>query len=100
MKIAELLARIGGGGGDEKAEMKEKMRTLEGEKEELARFDREITRRCTDLIKEMGRELERLGVPLFCSGVEFSVDEEVVRGWRARVVELLEDLCGDDNDGG
>lgn len=66
------------------------------EKEELLEYDLTVWNKSRGMVKEMEKEMNRLGVPLFLEGVDYGVGDSVLREWRARVVELLEDLCEDE----
>ncbi len=84
--------KLGEGEGDKEEEE-------EREKEmELERFDRKVWRAQVEMVRAMGRELGGWGVPGFCEGV--GGRGEVGRGLRGRVVGLLEDLCGGEEEGG
>ncbi|KAF8535966.1 hypothetical protein BDD12DRAFT_691076, partial [Trichophaea hybrida] len=63
------------------------------EQQELRDYDATILEKSRGMVREMEREMNRLGIPLFCEGVDYQVDEATLGMWRRRVVELLEDLC-------
>ena len=67
--------------------------TRKSEAEELAEYDLGVWHKTCAMVREMEKELNRLGVPLFLEGVDYGVDDAVLKEWRGRVVELLEDLC-------
>lgn len=63
----------------------------EDKEREIERFDRKVWKAQTEMVKAMGKDLGKLGVPGFGDG--FKGGEEEGRVLRGRVVELLEDLC-------
>ena len=75
----------GNGNGEEGGEEEEKRRELE-------RFDGKVWKAQVEMVRAMGRDLAGLGVPGFGEGWRGS--EEEGRVLRGRMVGLLEDLCG------
>lgn len=67
--------------------------TPRNEEQELREYDAMVLEKSQGMVREMEREMNRLGIPLFCEGVDYQVDEPMLGMWRQRVVELLEDLC-------
>jgi hypothetical protein len=84
----------------ERAETEERLAALLGtglqklkatRDDELKEFDRGVHQQLVGVGRTVQKELERLGVPLFGDGL--GIEEETLREWRGRVVELLDDLC-------
>ena len=65
---------------------------------EMERFDGKVWKAQVEMVRAMGRELGGWGVPGFGEG--FGGSEEEGRVLRGRVVGLLEDLCGGEEEGG
>ncbi|KAI5847993.1 hypothetical protein BZA05DRAFT_404087 [Tricharina praecox] len=63
--------------------------------QELKEFDRMVWTKTREMVRQMEREMAKLGVPLFCEGVDYG-DPVRLAEWRRRVVELLEDLFEDE----
>lgn len=64
----------------------------EEKRKELERFDKKVWKAQVEMVRAMGRDLANLGVPGFGEG--WKGGEEEGRLLRGRVVGLLEDLCG------
>ena len=80
-----------GGCGKEDGEEEEKRREVE-------RFDKKVWKAQCEMVRAMGRDLGGLGVPGFGEG--WRGGEEEGRVLRGRMVGLLEDLVGGEEDGG
>jgi len=66
---------------------------------ELEIFDRKVWRACGEMVEATRRELGRLEVPFFC--VEGGlVGEGELRRLQGKILELLEDLCGEERQEG
>jgi len=66
---------------------------------ELEIFDRKVWRACGEMVEATRRELGRLEVPFFC--VEGGlVGEGELRRLQGKMLELLEDLCGEERQEG
>ena len=78
---------------------------------EMEIFDRKVHRACREMVKSAERELKGLEVPFFCTKEELifrkgsgemrkgMVDEEELVRLQKKMLELLEDLCGEEGDG-
>ena len=90
------MGGVGGGalgqGGNEGEEGEEEKR------KELERFDKKVWKAQTEMVKAMGKDLGKLGVPGFV-GEGWKGGEEEGRVLRGKVVGLLEDLCGGEVEG-
>lgn len=108
-KLDEALASVGGlvaGGasGYSSAEM--------AAGEELALYDRKVHRACREMVAATRGELGRLGIPFFAVGeglivrgprvgngdgerMEGKVREEELEALQKRMIEFLEDFCGE-----
>ncbi|KAF8466388.1 hypothetical protein BDZ91DRAFT_725321 [Kalaharituber pfeilii] len=76
----------------------------EKEASELHQFDLKVHKAATAMVQAMSHELSMLGIPFFCGGAggtvrvdgEYGIEEGELRELRKRMMELLEDLIGDE----
>lgn len=65
---------------------------------ELEIFDKKVYRACKQMVASTTQELGKLEVPFFCTKVGSMGEEELGR-LRGKMLELLEDLCGEEEGG-
>ena len=65
---------------------------------ELEIFDRKVHKACKEMVAATTKELERLGVPFFCTDgrLKENFGEGGLVKLQMKMLELLEDLCGDE----
>lgn len=83
-----------GKGGEQQQSDSEEVAT------ELATYDRKVHRASQEMMNSSIRELSDLGVPFFCTGLSSEkLDKKELTILRGKMLQLLEDYCGD-QDGG
>lgn len=68
--------------------------TPESEAEELDTFDRKVHLRSEQMFNHMNNGMRQMGIPFFCLPPGTPETPELLE-LKKRMVELLEDMCGD-----
>ena len=84
-----------GKGGEQQQSESEEVAT------ELATYDRKVHRASQEMMNSSIRELGDLDIPFFCTGLSLEkLDKKELTILRGKMLQLLEDYCGDQDGGG